>query len=465
MNLYFKQKIGALTGIFFLIRIFSYFFSPDTPLHPASFVNTALSVLILGTATYFIIKNDTRGWLIVAAEMILGGSGGYFQIFSISLRTWLAVASLGIYFIKKTKNWRDLKIWDKNNLFLLLILVVGLSALVGYKHEHNLKYIYSDLVPYFYLLYYYPLRELLKIDDFKNNIKNFITTAIIGNLIFILFTFFGFITNLLSITGNYYHWYRDVALGKITAISTGFYRITLDEQLLLIPMALILMAQILKKKDKLKMFLYAALLILLAINITRIYILALGVGFIFLYKKENKRTWLKYGLLSLVFFISSFSLLHLCASGGKSFGFELLGLRLGSIAAPQIENSSLSRLLLFPKIIEKIELHPIFGTGLGDIVSIYSPVFKMLITTTQFDWGYLEIAAEMGLLGFFVWLFVLSKIIKNLKTNADNKMFLPAVMALLTINLTSPALFHQLGIIFLTTIVALTYNFYDTRKN
>lgn len=466
MSFNFKQKIGIFTGIFFLIKIFSYFFQPDTPLHPASIINTIVSLLILAAAAYFIIKNDERGWLIIAAEMIFGGSGGYFQIFSISLRTWLLLISMSIYFAKKLKiDWRHLKIWNKNNLFLLLILAAAISALTGYLHEHALKNIYSDFVPYLYLLYYYPLRELIKSEDFKNTAINFIIAAIIGNLIFILFTFFGLTTHLISFNQDYYHWYRDVALGKITPISTGFYRITLDEHLLLIPMALFLMSQILKKKDNLKIFLYAALLILLAINITRIYILALGISFLFLYKKENKKTWFKYALSSLIFFVVSFSFLHLCASGGKSFGFELLGLRLGSIAAPQIESSSLSRLLLFPKIIEKIETNPIFGTGLGDIVSVFSPVFKTLITTTHFDWGYLEIAAEMGLLGFFIWIYVLKKIVRNLKTNENNKIFLPALVALLVINLTSPALFHQLGIIFIITLTALTYNLYDTSKN
>ena len=43
-------------------------------------------------------------------------------------------------------------------------------------------------------------------------------------------------------------------------------------------------------------------------------------------------------------------------SRGQSLGWELLGLRLGSIASPSIEESSLSRIMLLPKIWEKTDL-------------------------------------------------------------------------------------------------------------
>ena len=193
-----------------------------------------------------------------------------------------------------------------------------------------------------------------------------------------------------------------------------------------------------------------ALLAILSINITRIYLVALAVGILSLFSVKNWKRWLAYCVGAFIFFIMAFSLTHLAATKGKSLGWEYLGLRLQSIAMPQTEDSSLSRLLLLPKILEKIKLYPLLGSGLGDTVTVYSPIFKADITTPHFDWGYLEIVAEMGIVGLAVWILVIGYLILEIK---QNRGLLASVVALLIINITSPALFHVLGILFITFIL------------
>ena len=304
--------------------------------------------------------------------------------------------------------------------------------------------------------------------------------AIIGNVIFILFSFFGFSFVLFELQGNFYHWYRDVALGKITAVSTGFFRMTLDEHLLLVPLALLFLNKILKSSialDKqtqnnknywLLAIGYWLLLIILSINITRIYMVALFIGYLFLFTKQNWKKWIKYGFLTGAIFLISFCSLNLTATRGQSLGFELLGIRLGSVVSPQIEESSMSRILLLKPIWEKIKTNPVLGEGLGATVSAYSPVFNAQITTPHFDWGYFEMLAELGSVGLFIWLSSLTSYILGLMTRPKTTDLRPKIdllaplIALLVINITSPALFHSLGIIFIIYLLVQPYVFDQT---
>ena len=195
------------------------------------------------------------------------------------------------------------------------------------------------------------------------------------------------------------------ALGKITDLNSGYFRLVLNEHLLLIPLTLYFIGDIIKNSvSKINISILFSLLFILANNLTRIYILALALGILILFSTTKWKRWLIVSVSATIAFILIFVASHTLATRGQSFGLELFGLRLQSIASPQIENSSMSRMLLLPKILDKIKLHPILGSGLGDNISVYSPIFKTTITTPNFDWGYLEIWAETGLLGIITWL-------------------------------------------------------------
>jgi O-antigen ligase len=179
---------------------------------------------------------------------------------------------------------------------------------------------------------------------------------------------------------------------------------------------------------------------------------AMVVGSVLLFSKRYWQNWLRAMLFSGAFFLIIFSSLSLIASSGRSFGLEMLGLRIQSIAAPQMEESSLSRLVLLPRILEVIKYHPFSGVGLGSTLVVYSPVLDQIITTPHYDWGYLEIFAELGAIGMTAWLILLSFIYKNIKKLPSWQ--LTSLTSLLVINITSPALFHVFGIIWLTILIA-----------
>lgn len=453
-----SKKIFWLSlSVFFLLRIFSFIFTPETPLLGANILNTSLSVIIACTVSYLLIKNNNWGWYIIVGEIILGGSGSYLSVGNISLRTLLLVFSLTIFLAQKIK---EKKIKDiTGDKFFLIIFSIGIwavvSALVGIKNGHTVSAVIADLIPYLFFGYYFPLKEIITKDSkFLNIAKNILIATLIGNFIIIAFTFFGFSSGIFSLQDNYYHWYRDVAAGKITTLPFYFFRLVLNEHLLIVPLILWIIFELIKQKNtKLNWILGIITILVLAINLTRIYYVALFVGTLLLFKKEYWLNWLKYSVAFAVILIVGFTTIHFTASRGQSLGWEIFGLRLQSIASPSIEDSSLSRMLLLPKIKEKIINSPVIGQGLGDTVVVYSPVFKQTITTPHFDWGYLEIWAETGLIGLILWLTLIISIIKKAK---HQTLLLAMLGALLITNLTSPAFFHVFGILLLITIITLT---------
>ncbi|EKD43905.1 MAG: hypothetical protein ACD_72C00077G0002 [uncultured bacterium] len=463
-----SKNILISLSIYFFIRIFSYLFHPQTPLWSQSPTNSLLSLLILILAAYLIYKKDERGWYIVAGEIILGGSGGYLSIFGISLRTCLLITSLSIYFPQKLYNEKKeffSKFKTEHYLILILFTAAFFSASNGLYHNHVRGNIISDLIPYFFLLYLFPLSELWLSDKFRDLGKKAILAAIFGNAILILFTQIGFSSEIFTLQDQYYHWYRDVALGKITDLNLHFYRLVLNEHLLLIPLTIYFIADIIKNKlNKINLLALFSLLFILTNNLTRIYLLALATGILILFSFKKWKRWLVVSAVSTISFLVIFTTFHTIASRGQSLGLEFFGIRLQSIVAPQIEDSSLSRIILLPKILEKIKTNLILGSGTGDTVTIYSPVFKQNITTTNFDWGYLEIWAEMGSIGLLIWIafifYTFYTIIKNKRKY--NKQILSAVLvAFLIINITSPALFHVFGTLLLIiffTPVGLEYS-------
>jgi uncharacterized membrane protein YgdD (TMEM256/DUF423 family) len=477
-----KKFFIYLAG-YFAIRIFTYFFSPVTPLVAGSIVNTIAAVAVLALAMYWLVKKDWRGWLIVAGEIIFCGSGNMLSVGSISLRTLLLIASVGIYFIlsfrpspkgtsggipaESPKGSLGFARDDKRHglfftmtkigiLIFALIAWAGISSIIGYGNGHALGNVITDFIPYLFLLYYFPLRDLLHDDKFKGEVFNMIAGALIGCGLITVFTSLMYGFGIFVLQDNYYHWFRDVCGGKITDTGANFFRVILNEQLLLVPLALYFITRVKQKIEFVNDMALPAAAAILSVNLTRIYYLALLVGLCFAFTKTLWRRWLINSTVILLSVFGWFTCLHVLVGGLPNPGWEYFGLRATSIIAPHIEESSLSRMLLLPEILEKISLAPILGTGLGDTVTVWSPVYNELITTPHFDWGYLEILAETGIVGLLIWFALIMTafylIIKNSAVNGF--LLLAPLVALLVINITSPALFHVFGFIFLAIVLA-----------
>ena len=198
------------------------------------------------------------------------------------------------------------------------------------------------------------------------------------------------------------------------------------------------------------------------LNFSRIYFIGLALGFIILAIKQNLKRWFCVSAIVAASIFVMFTTTHFIASRGQSTGLELLGVRMGGVTAPIDELSGAIRMALLPDIWRTIKLHPWLGSGLGTTVSFVHPMTKVLETRTQFDWGYLEMWAELGILGTLAYVIFLLTILSSLALSAyltnsqTNPMFrglLAGGVALFVINITTPALFQGFGVLYFVFIV------------
>ncbi len=433
---------------YILLRVFSFYFQPG------NWLNTVLTLFFLSITAALLIARRKEGWYFIAFELILGGAGGFLSAFGLSLRTLLLISSALIFISQKLKRGQLIPLIKENNIisifFGLLILFTGISTFVGLLNGHNVNLIFSDIIPYLFLFYYFPLKELLGNAEFIAFAKKLILAAIIGNALFVLLTFIGYSSGILVMFDPYYHWYRDIGLGKITEMGGNFYRLVLNEQLLLAPVLLYWLYKTIKEKITWQnITILSALLFVLGINFTRIYHLAIIFSALFLINKINWKKAIAIYFISLSLYLSIFCSANLIITKGADPGLNLLLGRAQSVIDPTLENSSLSRMMLLPKIWEKIKTSPVIGNGLGDSLNVYSPVFKKEITTPHYDWGYLEIIGEMGIIGLLIWLALIYLLFKQTK---KDKLSLSILVSLLVINITSPALFHVMGIMLIVLL-------------
>ena len=275
----------------------------------------------------------------------------------------------------------------------------------------------------------------------------------------------GYAGHIGFIHDAYYSWFRDVAMGKITDMGNGFFRIVTPEHLLIVP-SVLLISSLLMKKEKHNIWWYVFLSVgisILVLDLSRTYMIALAIGMVVLKYKHHALKWLQVTLLSAGIFIGLFVSINALSSGFQSSGLELLSTRFASISNPTIETSTYTRLALLEPIGNLISLHPLLGSGIGAQISFFAPTTYQYITTAQFDWGYLELIAELGMIGFLALLAVLIltlfELIMKIQSLSDYHDFyvglLAGLIAFLMMTVTSPALFHVFGVFYLTLVLVV----------
>jgi len=461
--LLFKKPELTLLALFIFTRFFSLF------TYNHSFLNGIVTLLIIVLFIYVCIKNLSLAWLILVAELLLDGAGHFFEFKHLILRTWFLGIFAMFWLYKKIKE-RRLEILLPRPLVIslvILIIVIFWSILQGFIQQHTTLYILQDAILYFFILLFLPALEF----DSPSNKQffNIIKVFIIGTAFFSIITFFIYATGLGVLKDIYYHWFRNIVAGKITDLGQNFFRIVLPEQLFVVPLILVLASKLIKEnKNKLIWFLIILLLTILILNFSRIYFVALAFGMIVLAYKNSFKEWLRISVLLLLSSIIIFVSLNLLVSKGHSWGGQILGVKISGATAPEAELSGAIRLAMLPDIFNTIKKHPFLGSGLGTTVSYADPLTKEIVTRTQFDWGYLEMWAELGLAGLigffsyiFILLFYLFKITYSSKEN-DNRGFLQGLFAgalsFFVINITTPALFQGFGILYFVFLLTLINN-------
>ncbi len=433
--------------------------------------NQIIAGIIIASFLYLCVKNTRLAFVILVAEFLLDGAGHFFELHGLLLRTWF----LGIFgvtwiisLLKEKKLLASFSALPRIFLFQIMSLglVILFAILNGFFRGNTPIYILQDAILYLFVFLVFP--AITFYPEIKKYFPNLFKAFIVGSGIFSLFSFFYYSSGIGILRDTYYHWFRNVAGGKITDLGDNFFRIVLSEHLFIVPIILVLVSLLIHDlKNKKLWFLLIPSSIVLVLNFSRIYFVALAVGMLILAIKNSFKKWFVVSTLVTACVLGLFSSFYFAASRGNSLGLELLGLRIGGTTNPNEETSGAIRLAILPKAIEKIKSHPIVGSGLGTTITYTDPATKAEVTRTQFDWGYHEVLAELGIVGTIIFLFFLLSIIFSLGKCAYTSSLREAkdipllrglfagAISLFVINITTPALFQGFGILYFVLLLLL----------
>ncbi len=455
---FFRHHFTLLISTYIVLRAASF------ALQGYAWAEETIAALIIGVFIYVCLKNISLAWKLLVLELLIDGAGHFFELRSLLLRTWFLGIFALVWVWHKVRTRSPIILPAKNILIALGVFGVFLtwSMVNGFMRGNAPMFIVQDAILYLFILLLFPALE------FENKFQPIYTAAIkvfiFGSTFFSLLTLALYSSGVFVLTDSYYHWFRNVASGKITDLGFNFFRIVLPEQILFVPIILILFSLLIKKvSDKKLWVLMACSLIVLTLNFTRIYILALAVGALILLYRVPLKQWFKTAGITLTVSLLIFFSIHFVSSRGESTGLDLIGVRISGIRAPQSDVSGAIRMAMLPDILKTIAARPLQGSGLGTTVTYIDPVTKSTETRTQFDWGYLEMIAELGIVGATAYIILLMTIIYNFARSHKDSNFghglIAGAIALFIVNITTPALFQGFGVLYFVFLASQNTRF------
>ncbi|EKD66917.1 MAG: hypothetical protein ACD_48C00677G0003 [uncultured bacterium] len=456
-----KQTVWLLL-LFFVLRIGSFFLFGHTIIQGI----LVFGIIMLFAVLYFLETH--YGWYLLLGEFFLGGSGNFLEFFGLSIRTTLLVTFLFLWIVQhivqKKRRFR-LRIDHKIGYALLafgafILFAAGRGVYLG----NGFTTVMRDVIPFTYFALLLPFYHYFYKPETQEYFVRLLFVFLLGSALFSLITFFIYSSGLGIIHDTFYTWFRDVAMGKITDVGHGFFRIVTPEHLLVVPSILMISSLIMRdEKHHRNWYVFLTLgLLILVFELSRTYLLALFAGLVVLKYTHNVINWVKVSSMNLAIFLVLFISTSLLASGFSTTGIGLLGLRFAGIAQPILETSAYTRTALLQPIGQLILQHPILGNGLGSMITFLNPETYQFITTGQFDWGYFELVAEFGVLGVLSLLVLLMlvayELIQKIARLSDYQDFyvglLAGFIAILVMTVTSPVLFHVLGVFYFVLVLA-----------
>ncbi|PIR76405.1 MAG: hypothetical protein COU32_02210 [Candidatus Magasanikbacteria bacterium CG10_big_fil_rev_8_21_14_0_10_42_10] len=462
-SIFLNKQTAWLLALFFALRIASFLLMGHAIIQGI----LVFGVIMLFAMLYFLETH--YGWYLLLGEFFLGGSGNFFEFFGLSIRSILLITFLFLWLIQhifqKKRRFR-LRIDHRIGYALLAFgFFVIVSAVMGVLHGHGILQVMKDLVPFTYFVLLLPFYHYFYKQHTQEYFVRLLFVFLLGSALFSLVTFFIYSSGLGVIHDAYYTWFRDVAMGKITDVGHGFFRIVTPEHLLVVP-ALLMITSLIMRDEKHHKHWYTFLtlgILILVFELSRTYLLALFIGLLVLKYTHTLKNWGKVCILTFAIFFGIFISTSIIASRFSTTGLELLGFRFASIAEPSLETSTYTRTALLQPTFALIAEHPIVGNGLGSTITFVNPDTYEYITTGQFDWGYLELLAEFGILGllplFILFILVSYELIQKIASLSDYHDFyvglLGGFIALFVMTITAPVLFHVLGVLYFTLLLAI----------
>ncbi|NQU77982.1 O-antigen ligase family protein [Candidatus Falkowbacteria bacterium] len=491
----FDSKLIRTTFLFLVLAEILSFLAFTFPIF-----NTVCFFVILALVLIVSFKSLESGVLILLAELFLGDSGRFFSIelgaVSVSIRMGLFSVIMAVWLFGLLKNIiskKDLSpslAFFKSKiksyyLFLSLALVWGL--VYGLSRGNSPALVYLDFNNWLYLLLVLPIFQVAKNKDFWKRVLSVLAAAVLAVALKTVIIYFFFGLNIKEIISPVYWWQRATAEAQFGRIGGNFFRILFISNIYALVLFFISFSplSLLKEKTKTKSnflwFLVFVSLFVVLFSFFRSYWAAGFLGFIvFLallkkYFNLNFRKLIKQSLTAILVTLVAIVLIF-----GISQAALSLSMVLGSYSkedqAVQKEIFTFgdvavaSRFNLLKPMFQKISSHPIIGSGFGTTITYKNedPRYSAEpFTTYAFEWGYLDMIIETGLVGLVIFLLLIIKTLKQglslIKNSNDTKIkylalgLVSGLFVFIAIHIFSPYLNHPLGLGYLVLVNAFIY--------
>jgi len=449
-------------------------------------INVAVFLLILLATLVLSLKKFEYGLYIILAELFVGSSGYLFSLdfssFSLSLRIGLFLVVMAVWLFKLIKT-RKLEFRNSNlfRWYWLLIIFLGWGFINGLLADRNFSDIFFDINAYIYFALIFAFFDGIRSWQQVKTIYEIMLASLIILSAKAVFYYFVYAADLRFFSIDLYHWQRSTEGGQLAHLGHNLYRILFLSDIYPLMAIFIFGAIYLYFRHKKiefnkfnKKLVGAAILLSCLIIVLSFFrsfwaalVLTLIFGIIFLIKKvkiKSGKTLLLAGLLVILL------VLEVGIVFGVSQGLQKYVVKHDLITQKDIFSSDdpgiVGRLSLLRPLVHKFLEKPMSGHGFGTTVSFLTTDprhFNKQYITYAFEWGYLDIAIKIGLVGLLVYIWFILRIFLNgckLIDGEDKEKqavvagLLLGLVALVLTHGVSPYLNHPLGIGYLMFLAA-----------
>ena len=446
----------------------------------------SLPLLAAAAVAVFVLswKNPEWGIYVLFAELFFGSRGHLLEydlgFVSISLRLVVFAAVFLSWAVKSvilrySEGSRDSSASTPQNdksilVYSLLLVIIGFAILNGYLQGNWIGNVFNDANGYLYLLILPAVVSAIKTKEQIQNILQILAAAIVVIAMKTLGLFLWFSFGFPGVA-TAYHWIISQDFGEITGDVGSASRIFMQSQFWAL-MGLFIFAL----SERKNWLVIAASILSILMSLSRSFWLGAIAGGLFVvmlvlwHFRPNFKAFLALGIKLGLIAILEIGLLYGIVSIGGNGIADSVSSRSGN---PIKEAAGGARLLLLPELLSAIKQAPIAGSGFGKLVTYKSFLPDRVtqqnpdgeITNFAFEWGYLDIALKVGIIGLLIYLFFVANIFREgwqllvTRNLLPVLGFLSALAALLVLNVTTPYLNHPLGIGFII-LCAVVFNIY-----
>lgn len=415
-------------------------------------------LLVIALAVVSLLYRRSDFFLYIPlAEIFWGSLGHSIDYHFISLRLLIFVLVLSIFVIRYFKKLSSLKIFEDKRLFynyLILLVIIFLTALWGYFRQGNLANVFYDGNAYLYILYL-PIWYQFYDNSYLGHIFSILKSAtlLIAVKTLLLLNVFSQNYNFLNLD-YIYKWVRDTRTGEITPFKDSFFRIFMQSQFYLIVAWFYFFFNKIKNNFWFLAFVSAAIYVSLSRSFwlgTFIALILVLINIFVRQKKISINIFKKFFLLGL----ASVLLVQIFYNIPQYKNVNIFTQR----SADSSEAALSSRSQLWQPMWQTIGQSPATGHGFGKEITFRSsdPRIKNdsnpegWHSTYAFEWGWMDQLVKGGFLlviTFVAWIALLyNRMYSNLaKEPFLAWSFIAILSSLVIIHIFSPYINHPLGL-------------------